>query len=88
MDLMTCPACGADIATGGRLCEKCGTDITQEKADRRKSDVILFIGAAAGAAIGVFKMGFLGLIMAFPGMFLAALIPNYKKPASPDTKNN
>ena len=47
---------------------------------RRNNDKVLFIGAAIGATIGVIKMGIFGLIMAFPGMILAGLIPDYRKP--------
>ncbi len=82
MDLMACPQCGEDIEKGGNLCGKCGSNIAEEKAERRSTDKLMFIGAVIGAIIGFAKMGFFGLIMAFPGMFLAALIPDYRKPAS------
>jgi len=83
MSLMTCPECGEDIEKGGNICGKCGSNIADEKAQRRNRDTVLFIGAAIGATIGVIKMGIFGLIMAFPGMILAALIPDYRKPPVP-----
>lgn len=48
-------------------------------AEKSKGDTAIFIGAFIGAVIGVYKMGFLGLIMVFPGMLLAALLPSFKR---------
>lgn len=83
MEVMECPECGETINVKGNKCGKCGSDIREAKAGERKANLVMFIGAVIGAMYGVANWGFLGLLLAFPGMFvaaiLAAFLPSRKK---------